>query len=225
METTVSVNRISHITKDKDGNVLDLFVFHLANGKPNLIRRGKQFLTDLSGSFLIDDRINNTRHPEVRDALEDLQAKPFTITGNIKYCKKGDLWVVREESTVVTDPNNPRYNTVVPGDKLPYETDMTIVEDGFLTVRVNPLVKAMNKDSIAKAKLYMAMLYDDAEPVAKANTTQDNSEFDANDIDSDVLKHALGINAGTAVDNTTASAKPEVTEEAEEAETAKAGKK
>lgn len=206
MNTTVSVNKIAFIPRDKNGQPLELFVLHLSNDKQPIIRRSAQFLNDLKGSFIVDDRITSIRHPEVRDALKDLQERPFTVTGQIKYCKKGDLWTVREESSIVTDPNHPKYNTVVPGDKVAYETDMTIVEDGFLTVRVNPLVSASNKDSLAKAKLYIAMMYEPEMESATATTqSKDESQFNEEDIDSDVLAHALGatgkVESGAGVES------------------------
>lgn len=225
METTVSVNKVSFVPKDKDGRDLNVFVFQLTNGKPNIIRRASQFLTDLKGSFLIDDRISNVRHPEVFGVLQDLQAGVFNITGNIKYCKKGDLWTVRENSSVVTDPNHPRYNTVVAGDKLPYETDMTIIEEGFLTIRVNPLRVAINKDSMAKAKLYMAMLED---PIAvdTPQQSQNASSFNEEEIDLDVLNQALGSADTGATDSNADASINDLPEDkgSEKPETAKAEK-
>ena len=228
METTVSVNKVSFVPRDKDGNELNVFVLQLANGKPSIIRRASQFLTDLKGSFLIDDRISNPRHPEVFNVLQDLQAGIFSVTGNIKYCKKGDFWVVRENSLIVTNPNHPRYNSVVVGDKVPYETDMTIVEDGFLTIKVNPMRVAINKDSMAKAKLYMAML-EEPQAIETPKATENVSDFDPDAIDQNVLAHALGN--PTDIGATDPSAKipvesPEPEKVAEpQAETAKAGKK
>lgn len=192
MRTTVSVNGISFIPNDKNGNPLNLYVLRLSNGKPNILRTQKQFLTDLKESGLIAPNVMNTNHPEVQNAIRDLKYKPFTITGNIKYCVKGQEWIVTETSRVVTDTNHPLFGQKSVGDSMVYENDMTIIEDDFLNIAVHPEVFMINKQALATASILATMYQtpDIAEDV-QASTAKEEA-VDPSTIDPDIIKSALG---------------------------------
>lgn len=208
METTVKVSRVSFLAKDKAGNPLNLFVLALANGQESILRTSKEFLTDLRESGLIGFNVNNINHPEVRDAVADLKQRPFTVTGNIKYAKEGELWTVTKDSSVITDKTNPQYGKVSIGDKLPYKRDMTLVEEGFLAVRLGGEMLLLRKQATANAMLSVASAFEDdfyssspsvdgstAEPSA---TGQANTEpADSNDIPDDVMDAVTGKKATT----------------------------
>ena len=192
MKTTVSVSGISFIPNDKNGNPLNVYVLRLSNGKPNILRTTKQFLTDLKESGLIAYHVNNSNHPEVQNAIRDLKYKPFTITGSIKYCTKGEKWLVTENSRVVTDKSHPLFGQKTVGDEMFYENDMSIVEDAFLNISVHPEVFMINKQALATASI-MASMFATPDVVESTTTGADvPPSADPNDIPQDVIDSALG---------------------------------
>lgn len=164
---TLKVRKVS-TPKTKSGE--RVVVFHLTNGKPNIIRNVKQFLTDLTNSFLIQEGIEDLNHPQVTAILRDL--KNFTITGEVIHVKEGEQWTVTENSSIVTDPKHPLHGQKVVGDKVAYTADMSIVEDGFLDVELNPLKSMENKQALAYASSVQAMM-----------STSNAFDFGSNDVD------------------------------------------
>lgn len=192
---TLQVVKVSKINKDKNGNPLNIFVLALANGQPAIVRSAREFLTDLKEASLIGDNVENPNHPEVLAILRDLKSSPFHVTGEIKHAKKGELWEVTATSLAVTDPNHPEYGNVSVGDKLPYKKDMTIVTDGFLTVRVSDEVM-FRINRIAAYSASLTSMIDNYDMTATANnSTASNDEVDFDAIPDSVMSEAAGATA------------------------------
>lgn len=190
---TVQISSVRFIKEDKDKNPLNLFVLNLTNGKPAIVRSAKEFLTDLQNSYLIGAHVRNPNHPELLAVLRDL--KGATVTGDILFAKQGELWTVTENSRVVTDKNHPKYGKVAVGDKLPYEKDMTLVQDGFLDVALSPQMAMMNKQAQAYGMSLASMLnaFETVDTVDSiAQTTTEPLDLGAIDLDEDVANEAVG---------------------------------
>ena len=171
MEQSVRVLRVRRIVKDSKGNAINIVVIDLANGKPSIIRNSAQFVQDCKNSFLIDDHINSIQHPAVSRVLKGM--KGGTISGDITYNKKGEMWTVTEDSRVLTDRTHPQFGKVTVGMQLPYQEDNTRVE-GFLDVELNDKTedRLANASAIADAMVASRGIFDaidvsstDAEPV------------------------------------------------------------
>lgn len=195
MKKTVKVIGVRRILKDANGNPLNIFVLEIPN-KPAIVRSAKEFLTDLKNSFLIGEHVVNPNHPELLSVLQDLNVAPFTITGTITDAKKGEMWVVTENSRVITDRSHPKYGEVSTGDKLPYEKDMTLVTDGFLNVSLNPQVAQQNKIALSTGQAMASMLstYDEVVSESASYGTSDAPEFDVTDIPDNILQEATAGN-------------------------------
>ena len=144
MEQSVNILRVRRITKDSKGNAINIVVLDLMNGKPSIIRNSAQFIQDCKNSFLVADNVNSINHPAMSRVLKGM--KRGTVSGDITYNKKGDLWTVTADSRVIHDSSHPQYNKVGVGSTLPYEADNTRVE-GFLDIELN----AETEDRLANA--------------------------------------------------------------------------
>ena len=153
---TLQITGVRFIPTDAKGNTLNLFIIDLANGQPSIVRSAKEFMIDLTNSYLIGAHVRNPAHPELLGVLRDL--KGATISGDILTAKKGELWTVTATSSAVTKPSHPMFGKVSAGDQLPYEKDMTLVNDGFLTVTLHPQVTMMNKQAQAYGMSLASML-------------------------------------------------------------------
>lgn len=194
---TVQISSVRFIKEDKDKNPINLFVLNLTNGKPAIVRSSKEFLTDLQNSYLIGAHVRNPLHPDVLDVLADLniEGRLSTVSGDILFAKQGELWTVTENSRVVTDKNHPKYGKVAIGDKLPYEKDMTLVQDGFLNVSLNPVTRMENKQAKAYGMSLAGMLnaFDTVDTVdSTARTTTEPLDLGAIDLDDDIANEAVG---------------------------------
>lgn len=171
----------------KDGRVL--FILDLVNGQPSIVRTAKEFIIDLQNSYLIGNDVQNPNHPVLLGILRDL--KNFTVTGNVIHAKKDELWIVTENSRVVTDSTHPKHGSVVAGDKLPYEKDMSLVTEGFLAIALNPQIDMQIRQAQAYGTAVASTMASsnvfDAMPVA---SNVEEKEFDPSDIDADAFKEA-----------------------------------
>ena len=157
METTVKVSRVKRISATAKHS--DLIILDLANGKPSVIRNAAQFLQDCKNSFLVDDNVNSMAHPSVIAVLRGL--KRGAVSGDITHNKKGDTWVVTEDSSVFKDKSHPQYGKVSVGDKMPYLDDNTRVE-GFLDIDLSDKVatRMANAEAIAAATVAADSVFD-----------------------------------------------------------------
>lgn len=91
-----AIGRVSVITKTRSGSPI-VVIGRLGN-KYGIIRSAKQILTDLKNSFMIDLDITDINHPQVREALAELQDGDRTLTGSIAEYNKGTTYVIDEFS-------------------------------------------------------------------------------------------------------------------------------
>lgn len=167
---TVQITNVRYIPVNAK-NPLPLFILDLASGQPSIVRSEAEFLTDLRNSYLIGENVRNANHPALLSVLRDLQGA--TVSGTILFAKKGDSWTVTENSRVITDSTHPNFGKVAVGDKLPYEKDMTLVTDGFLTIALAPHIAMMNKQAEAYGFSLASMLntFNGTTPQSTATTT------------------------------------------------------
>ena len=182
---------LSIINQDNNGKVYDLVIIRLGNA-PAIVRNKSQFLIDLQESALIGKNVTSLNHPLALDVIKDLKEDWFTVRGEIKSVKAGEMWTVTENSIVVKDKNHPKYGTVVAGDSLPYEKDATIVTEGFLNISVNPIIRQENKIALSTGNAYAQLLQTAQEVDTGATYGESNEtpEFDASSIPDDVLAEA-----------------------------------
>lgn len=197
----VQALNVDYIQKDKNHKVVNLFVIKLNGNHPDLVRKQKEFLTDLKNSGLLPltfdvNHPNALSHPAFNSAFNDLKAMPFTIRGIIEFVKKGDMWTVTENSNVVKDVNHPDFGKYVVGQQKPYDNDATIVTDGFLSVTPNLEIIKLNK--LAQAEVAMKAFssgfdiletVEDEQTYGKGTT---GNETGSPEIDPETLKQALG---------------------------------
>jgi len=151
---TLFIARVRKIAKDAKGANINIVVIDLTNGKPSIVRNFTQFLQDLKNSFLIDESVNSINHPQVTRVLRGL--KRGMVSGEITFTKKGDEYVVTENSRVITDITHPEFGKFAIGDKRIAEEDRTIVE-GFLDVETNEDHQTIQATAEATAQAKMAM--------------------------------------------------------------------
>lgn len=158
------IARVRKIAKGKTTNgvtpTVNIIVVDTTNGKPSIVRNYAQFLQDLKNSFLIDENINSINHPQVTKVLRGL--KRGMVSGEITYGKKGDTWVVTEDSRVITDPTHPEFGSVKVGDKRVLTDDNSRVE-GFLDIEPNEQFQTVHAtaEAVATAKLALAGAFED----------------------------------------------------------------
>lgn len=192
---TVQIARVKRII----GEGVDLVALVLTNGKPDIVRSPREFINDLKGSFLIDENVNSMRHPQVREVLADLQGA--TLTADLKYAKAGETWIVTENSQVMKNPQAKGFGKYQVGDAKEYEKDATIVQDGFLNLRLTAEVRQENKiaNSYASARVSSADAFTipsigDSGSSPIADNAGEDPEFDEGGtqgaIPADVVKEA-----------------------------------
>ena len=159
MEQSVKVLRARRILKDSKGNPINIVVIDLANGKPSIVRNSARFLQDCKNSFLVADDVNSINHPAISRVLKGM--KRGTVSGDIAYNKKGDLWTVTADSRAITDSTHPQYNKVGVGSQLPYQEDNTGVE-GFLDIELNAETedRLANASALAEATIASRGIFD-----------------------------------------------------------------
>ena len=164
MEQAVKVIRARRILKDSKGNAINIVLLDLANGKPSIIRNASQFVQDAKNSFLdVPDSCNSIQHPAMNAVLRGMFGA--TIIGDITYNKKGEQWVVTEDSRVITDKTHPQYGKVTVGMTQPYKEDNTRVE-GFLNLIPNIDQVTANANAYAQAQLTAMNIFDALAPSA-----------------------------------------------------------
>lgn len=155
---TLHIANVRKIAKGKtiDGNArtVNIVVIDTTNGKPSIVRNYSQFLQDLKNSFLLDDNINSMTHPDVRDCLSGLRRG--MISGEITYGKKGDTWVVTDESRMITDPTHVEFGKAKIGDTRTLLEDNSRVE-GFLSFYLSKEARTDNANAKSKAKAELAL--------------------------------------------------------------------
>lgn len=159
MEQSIQITRVRRINKDAKGNAINIVVIDLANGKPSIIRNSAQFVQDAKNSFLVGDNVTSINHPAISRVLKGM--KRGMVSGDISHNKKGDMWVVTEDSSVITNKNHPQYNKVSVGDELPYQEDNTRVE-GFLDIELNDRTeeRMANAEALADATVASRGVFD-----------------------------------------------------------------
>lgn len=191
----LNIARVRKIAHGKATNgvaqTVNIIVIDLANGKSSIVRNFTQFLQDLKNSFLIDDNISNINHPQVTKVLRGL--KRGIVSGDISFTKKGDKYVVTEDSRVVTDPTHPEFGKFNVGDVRVAEEDRTII-DGFLDIEPSEQYQTVQAtaEATASAKLAMQGIFEDFGVSSKAGDVQG---MDVDDIPTDALEEALAPTA------------------------------
>lgn len=210
MEQTVRIIRVRSIAHDKKGKRIDLTVIDLANGKPSIIRRKEQFLQDLKNSELIDINVTSLTHPQVREARKGL--KRGMVSGDLTYNKKGEMWVVSAESSVLK-ADHPEFGKHKLGDKLPYQEDNTRVE-GFLDLELNAQADQRNRNAnaLAMATLSLEGAFDDVFSDSGSAASSDDMDYDDipdDVISDDVSEDAFGMDTEDATDKVEEETAPE----------------
>jgi len=191
---TIIIAKVRKIAKDANGNTINLVVIDLANGKPSIVRSNTQFLQDLKNSYLVDESVNTVNHPQVLEVLRDIRRG--TVSGNISYHKKGEMWAITKDSRAITDPKHPQFGKVSVGDTLPYENDNTRVEDGFLDFVLPNDARTIraNASALASGTLALAGGFDvsDSMSASNASTVTGVTTQDAFDIPDNVMQEIVG---------------------------------
>jgi len=186
---TLVITQISKIPFNKEGQPINVVAIR-TNGNPAILRSYDQFLIDLRESFLVGDNVTSMNDPEILEVLADLQGG--SVRGNVTFHKKGDTYVLTEESPAITNANHRLYGKVQVGDKLEAENDGARVTDGFLTLKREATAQVIHKSSNAYAskRLQVEGFMNDLMQSVKSSTDDAPVEdFDLNEetLDQEVL--------------------------------------
>lgn len=118
------VNKITQIEKP-------IIVFNVQGQKLGIARNPKQVILDLQNSLRLASDVNSINDPRFDEALR--RSIGGTITGDIKFFKAGDEYLVEEGHPALTDATHEMYGKVKEGDKLNAKSDGAWVE-GFLQI-------------------------------------------------------------------------------------------
>lgn len=163
------IKNVRTISKDANGNPINLTLIDVVGKSTPIIRRPKEFLQDLKNSYLVNDNVVSINHPSVLEAKKGLRGG--NLTADVSFKAKGDKWKVTENSKCITDPNHPKFGKVSVGDELEVERDSSYVE-GFLTLTESMQAQALKANASAYAQLMVDMsgAFDfDDEPTSEAS--------------------------------------------------------
>ena len=123
-----------------------IIVFEVEGHERGIARTPKQALLDFQNSFRLDESVTNVKDARFNEALR--KSIGGTVSGDIKFFKAGDEYVVEEGHPALTNPDHDYYGKVKEGDTLKASTDGCWVT-GFLNVQysqTNNMIDAVSKE-------------------------------------------------------------------------------